>query len=90
MSHKYIVEDLDLVRVVVVELLSLKETDADEQGNQLTTEEIHDCCSLHETLIQRTNDGSWHSFIELRGEKKNETSGRRIENNRNVVVITLS
>ena len=69
-SHKYIVEDLDLVRVVVVELLSLKETDADEQGNQLTTEEIHDCCSLHETLIQRTNDDSWQSFIELRGEKK--------------------
>ena len=43
---------LGLVHVVLVEWLSLKETGADEQGNQLTAEENHDCCSLHETLLQ--------------------------------------
>ena len=36
----------------VVEKLSFKETGADKQGNQLTAEENHDCCSLHETLLQ--------------------------------------
>ena len=41
---------LGLVNVVVVEWLSLKETGADEQGNQLTAEENHDCCLLHKTL----------------------------------------
>ena len=40
------------MHVVVVERLSLKETGADKQGNQLTVEENHDCCSLHETLLQ--------------------------------------
>ena len=43
---------LGLAHVVVVEWLSLNETDADEQGNQLTAEENHDCCLLHETLLQ--------------------------------------
>ena len=38
-----------------VEWLSLKETGADAQGNQLTAEENHDCCSLHETLETLTN-----------------------------------
>ena len=38
------------MHVVVVEWPSLKETSADEQGNQLTAEENHDCCLLHETL----------------------------------------
>ena len=32
--------------------MSLKETGADKQGKQLTAEENHDCCSLHETLLQ--------------------------------------
>ena len=40
------------MHVVVVEKLSFKETGADKQGNQLTAEENHDCCSLHETLLQ--------------------------------------
>ena len=40
---------LGLVHVVVVEWLSLKETD--EQGNQLTDEGNHDCCLVHETLL---------------------------------------
>ena len=35
-----------------VEWLSLKETGADEQGNQLTAEKNHHCCLLHETLQQ--------------------------------------
>ena len=35
-----------------VEWLSLKETGGDEQDNQLTVEENHDCCSLQETLLQ--------------------------------------
>ena len=39
------------MHVVVVEWLSFKETGADEQGNQLTAEENHDCCLLHETLL---------------------------------------
>ena len=38
------------MNVVVVEWLSLKETGADEQGNQLTAEENHGCCLLHKTL----------------------------------------
>ena len=42
---------LGLVHVVAVVQLSLKETGADKQGNQLTVEENHDCCSLHETLV---------------------------------------
>ena len=29
-----------------------KETGADKQGKQLTAKENHDCCSLHETLLQ--------------------------------------
>ena len=79
------------MNVVVVEWLSLKETGADEQGNQLTAEENHDCCLLHKTL--KPNElmmavGSWQSFIESRGEK-NETSRRRIENNRNVVAVVV-
>ena len=40
------------MHAVAVEWLSLKETGADKQGNQLTVEENHDCCSLHETLLQ--------------------------------------
>ena len=40
---------LGLVHVVVVEWLSLKETD--EQGNQLTAEGNHDCYLVHETLL---------------------------------------
>ena len=39
------------MHVVVMESLSLKETGADEQGNQLTDEENHDCCLLRETLL---------------------------------------
>ena len=36
-----------------VEWLSLKETGADEQDDQLTAEENHDSCSLHfKTLLQ--------------------------------------
>ena len=34
-------------------------------------------------------DGSWQSFIEYRGEKTNKTSGRSIENNRNVVGVVV-
>ena len=64
------------MHVVVVEWLYLKETGVDEQGNQLTAEENHDCCLRHETL----------TFIEFPGEK-NETRRSRIENNRNVVVM---
>ena len=40
------------MNVVIVEWLSLKATGADEQGNKLTAEENHDCCLLHETLLQ--------------------------------------
>ena len=40
------------MNVVVVEWLSLKETGADEQGNQLTAEENRDCCLIHEILLQ--------------------------------------
>ena len=36
----------------VEEKLSFKETGADKQGNQLTAEENHDYCLLHEILIQ--------------------------------------
>ena len=39
------------MHVVVVEWLSLKETGADRQGNQLTAEGKHDCCLVHETLL---------------------------------------
>ena len=52
MSHEYnYCIRLGQVHVVVVEWLSLRETGADEQGNQLTGEENHGCCSLHETLL---------------------------------------
>ena len=40
------------MHVVVVEKLSLKETGADKQDNQLTAEENPDCCSLNETLLK--------------------------------------
>ena len=76
------------MHVVVVEKLSLKETGADEQGNQLTAEENRYCCSLHEILLQNELMMAVGSlYIEYHGEKKNETSRRRIENNRNVVAV---
>ena len=34
------------------EPVPLKVSGADEQANQLTAEENHDCCSLRETLLQ--------------------------------------
>ena len=43
---------LGLEHIVGVEWLSLRETGADEQSNQLTAEENHDCYLLHETLLQ--------------------------------------
>ena len=43
---------LGLMHEFATEWRSLKETGADEQGNQLTAEENHDCCSLHQTLLQ--------------------------------------
>ena len=59
---------LRLVHEFAVEWLSLKETGADAQDNQLTAEENHDCCSLHETLETLTN--SWRRRRSGRPEVK--------------------
>ena len=64
------------MHVVVVEKLSLKETGADEQGNQLTAEENRYCCSLHEILLQNELMMAVGSlYIEYHGEKKMKRAG---------------
>ena len=79
------------MHVVVVEWLSLKETGADKQGNQLTAEEKHDCCSLHEILLQNELKMAVGSLLLNLVEKKlnkwardrkqldEEEEGKRIE-----------
>ena len=58
------------MHVVFVEQLSLKDTGADKQGNQLTAEEHH-YCFLHETLLQNKLKKAVGSLlIGSRGEKK--------------------
>ena len=63
------------MNVVVVEWLSLKETGADEQGNQLTAEENHDCCLLHKTLKPNELMMAVGSLLWNLGEKKMKLVG---------------
>ena len=56
--------------LLVVEQLSLKETGADKQDNQLTAKENHDCCSLHETLLQNELKMAVSSLLQNLVEKK--------------------
>ena len=66
-----------LVHIVALVQPSLKETGADKQGNQLTVEENHDCCSLHETLLQNQLKMAVGSLLQnLVETEKNETIAR--------------
>ena len=72
-----------------VERLYLQETgaDHDEQDNQLTADEKHDCCSLHETLLQNGLIMAVCRSLSTILEEKFRVNVIVEENNRNVVVV---
>ena len=68
------------------------ESGADKQGNLLTVEENHDCCSLHEALLQNELRMAVGSLLmKFRGGKTVEMRWLWWwrENNRNVVAVVV-